>query len=579
MRLRRWIQRAWEKKVGCPVSGGSGHLRIEMTMTYAETNTCEINTATDEQLVAEFARTKAEAAFRELVERHAGWVYAVAFRMLQDGEGAEDATQAVFILLYQRARKLAGHAKIAGWLFTTVNFTARAMMRARRRREYYERKAAAEQNGVALPPAITGELDGALKRIGAEDREAILLRFYRGLEYAQVAEGLGISADAARKRVDRALVKLRRILGDGASAEGVASAVLVGMPAAKATLHAKVAGTALAVGNGAAAAGGTSAAVKGTVILMAMAKVKVAVGTVVVGLALAAVVVTTRTVLKNIVGNTEGAGAPAPGETELLKERGTAFDEVYGLKDGEVVKIVPPPFIAERLEMARQSNAAMMRYQPNGPTAMFVSWKGWQPKVTGSVWGGGGWSLRTLVTQVMQVSAYECEGTLWPQLKMSGVKGDIVVRADATEEQRMRALEKALGDALGVKVQVDYREVERPVIVLSGSWSKLEAGGRGALIDIYGQDEETNNRNIINGNAEGFTESLADWLDKQVILEAGEAPMPLNWRTHATGNGGLWSRLMAHNAELVLQHVQEETGLKAVEETRKVRRLFVEEVK
>src|SRR5262249_29161287 len=128
--------------------------------------------------------------------------------------------------------------------------------------------------------------------------------------------------------------------------------------------------------------------------------------------------------------------------TEPQAERSSSFEDVYGLKDGEVVKIVSPPFVAQRLEMAWQSNAAMMRYNPNGPSAMFFSWKGSQPQVRGAIWGGGRWGLQALVTRVMRLSAHECEGALWSKVKASDVNGDIVIREDTTQEERVRAVEK-----------------------------------------------------------------------------------------------------------------------------------------
>jgi DNA-directed RNA polymerase specialized sigma24 family protein len=66
---------------------------------------CDPVETDDGALLGAFAREGSEAAFRALVERHSGWVYAAAFRQLRDANLAEDATQAVFVLLCQRAKK------------------------------------------------------------------------------------------------------------------------------------------------------------------------------------------------------------------------------------------------------------------------------------------------------------------------------------------------------------------------------------------------------------------------------------------------------------------------------------------
>jgi hypothetical protein len=58
--------------------------------------------ADDIELLREYARAHSEQAFRTLVERHIGIVYAVALRQTGDAQLAEDVTQAVFIVLSER---------------------------------------------------------------------------------------------------------------------------------------------------------------------------------------------------------------------------------------------------------------------------------------------------------------------------------------------------------------------------------------------------------------------------------------------------------------------------------------------
>ena len=163
----------------------------------------------DEELAAAFAGGE-RAAIERLVERHAGWVFGGrAQRQLgEDERRAEDATQAVFLLLCQRAGKFRGRVRVSGWLFLATQFTVRAMQRTERRRRLHERRAAMEQK---LAEDGGAELAGfwmrrCKMRLPERERAAVVLRFYQGKEFAEVSAGVGDHGDGgARKRVTRAV--------------------------------------------------------------------------------------------------------------------------------------------------------------------------------------------------------------------------------------------------------------------------------------------------------------------------------------------------------------------------------------
>lgn len=74
----------------------------------------------DASLLREFAQTGAESAFAELVRRHLDLVHSAALRQVAgDAHHAEDVTQAVFVELARKARRLTNHRSLAGWLYTT----------------------------------------------------------------------------------------------------------------------------------------------------------------------------------------------------------------------------------------------------------------------------------------------------------------------------------------------------------------------------------------------------------------------------------------------------------------------------
>jgi RNA polymerase sigma factor (sigma-70 family) len=170
---------------------------------------------TDSQLLSAYTERGEQGAFAELVARHITWVAAAARRRLSDSALADDATQATFILLAQKARSLRGETVLSAWLFQTLRYTCLATARAERRRRQRETQAAqlmqASQNdrdNEHLWNELAGQLDEVVAKLGGVDRRAVLLRFYENKSFVEVGQMLGMSEDAARKRVVRAVEKL-----------------------------------------------------------------------------------------------------------------------------------------------------------------------------------------------------------------------------------------------------------------------------------------------------------------------------------------------------------------------------------
>jgi RNA polymerase sigma factor (sigma-70 family) len=156
----------------------------------------------------------ATAAFEDLVQQHSGWIYAAALRRSGDMHLAEDVTQAVFIVLWQRWRQLPHGTPLAPWLFRVMSYALSNAMRHEQRRRRRERTAAAMRPLLDPSPSsdsrgVSLDIDEQLAHLKRRDREAILLRYYEGQSFAEMGRGLGIGEDAARKRVDRAIAKLR----------------------------------------------------------------------------------------------------------------------------------------------------------------------------------------------------------------------------------------------------------------------------------------------------------------------------------------------------------------------------------
>lgn len=193
----------------------------------------DMESLTDAELLAEWIAHRSQAAFALLVRRHISLVHSAARRQVNDPHLAEEITQAVFVLLASKAESLGRNVVLAGWLCRTAHFVARDKQRSERRRKQREHLAARmETNSDPAADAVWQQLaphlDEAVAQLGEADRAAIVLRFYEQRPLDQIGITFGVGADAAQKRVARALDKLRAIFtGKGVSltAPAMASAI------------------------------------------------------------------------------------------------------------------------------------------------------------------------------------------------------------------------------------------------------------------------------------------------------------------------------------------------------------------
>ncbi len=229
-------------------------------------------------MLLEYAAHASEPAFAELVRRHIDFVHSAAFRMVRNPAMAEEVTQSVFIALSQNAHPLAHRAVLSGWLHRTAQNLAIKVVRSEERRRAREQEAAVMHEltsgeAESIWETMAPHLDAALSTLRKADRTALFLRFFQQRTTRQIAQTLGLSEEAAQKRVTRALERLRNVFaqrGVIVSASGVATAltahsVQAAPPGLTATVMAK-----------AAAAGCNTVGVVGSVLnLLAIAKLNV----------------------------------------------------------------------------------------------------------------------------------------------------------------------------------------------------------------------------------------------------------------------------------------------------------------
>lgn len=205
----------------------------------------------DTTLLRAYLEQKSEAAFTELVHRHLPLVYSVALRRVGgDTHLAQDVAQRVFTDLARKADKLVGRESLTSWLYVSAHHASAAVVRSEQRRKSREQQPHLMPADSASPlDPLSSELDQAIVSLAEADRTAISLRFFEQRSFAEVGLTLRISEEAARKRVDRALDKLRTLLArrgvtSTATALGLALAA-TGGGVTPGTLSAQIAGTAL----------------------------------------------------------------------------------------------------------------------------------------------------------------------------------------------------------------------------------------------------------------------------------------------------------------------------------------------
>jgi RNA polymerase sigma factor (sigma-70 family) len=188
----------------------------------------------DGELLRRYAAARSEEAFAELVRRHLDLVHSAALRQVNgDLHLAQDVAQIVFTDLARKAGSLSGRAALTGWLYTSTRFAAIKAARTEGRRRAREHQAQTMRELLHDPgtdpdwETLRLTLDEAMHELREGDREVILLRYFEDRQLAKIGERLGVSENAARMRVERAIEKLHGVLARrGLTTTAALSAVL-----------------------------------------------------------------------------------------------------------------------------------------------------------------------------------------------------------------------------------------------------------------------------------------------------------------------------------------------------------------
>jgi RNA polymerase sigma factor (sigma-70 family) len=174
------------------------------------------NVLEDFELLRTYAENGAEDAFTALVNRYINLVYSAALRQGVDAHTAAEITQSVFIILARKAQSMRPGTILAGWLLRTAHYTAANARRRERHRHETEQQFMDHlytDETEAAWKQIAPLLDEALATLRERDRDAVALRYFEQRSYKEIGAALSWSEDNARKRVARAIERLRSLLG------------------------------------------------------------------------------------------------------------------------------------------------------------------------------------------------------------------------------------------------------------------------------------------------------------------------------------------------------------------------------
>jgi RNA polymerase sigma factor (sigma-70 family) len=224
-----------------------------------------------------------ESAFAVLVERYVHLVYSTALRQAGNPSQAEEITQAVFIILAQKAKSLGPRTIMSGWLYQTARLAAANFLRSEIRRQKREQEAYMEsllnEPTPNLWQQIAPLLDDAMGHLSEKDRNVVVLRYFQNQSAAEIGDALGIDSSTAQKRITRAVGRLRKFFAKRSvahSAELITGAISANSVQAAPVALAKSV-TAVALAKGAAASISTLTLIKGALKIMAWTKAKTAI--------------------------------------------------------------------------------------------------------------------------------------------------------------------------------------------------------------------------------------------------------------------------------------------------------------
>lgn len=242
----------------------------------------------------------------------------------------------------------------------------------------------------------------------------------------------------------------------------------------------------------------------------------------------------------------------------------TQFKRAYALNEGEVLKLVRPPFPPSRMDFYRTSNPGQAKAIPEGPSQMTVRWDGESGRLECEGLRFGGSDLEGLLLS-LGVARYATSAD--PGLLGAEVRCDLVVRKGATAEECAPALENVLRTEFRLPVRMTFKDEEREVIVARGSYALCppqNVGDKGK-VQIFDRDLDTSPGHAALGTTSvaGLLEVLAETLQCTVVSEVEPTHARVTYVVNRDASRTAY-------VDDVLRNVTAQTGLVFTRQTRTV---------
>jgi RNA polymerase sigma-70 factor, ECF subfamily len=155
-------------------------------------------------------------SFSSLVDQYSSEIFAYLYRILQDGEDAEDCLQETYLRALKAYPQLKHDTNLRAWLYKIA--TNQAFSQFKERKRINEKFSKPEYDNRSMNSGVEDGIEReqmlyaikqAVDMLPEKQRASLLMRKYQQLSYDQIAEALNCSQQAVRANVYQALKKLR----------------------------------------------------------------------------------------------------------------------------------------------------------------------------------------------------------------------------------------------------------------------------------------------------------------------------------------------------------------------------------
>jgi len=168
-------------------------------------------------------------AYRVLVDRHSRSVFRLAYRMTGNEQDSEDVVQETFLRAYKQIHRYEARSSFSTWLYRIAsNYSLDLVRRKKRHGEVALQESATEEemgevvhavasgdpgpDRLLFSGAVQDKVAATLNELSAQERTAFVLRHFEGQSIEEISGTLGLSNNAAKHSIFRAVQKLRRAL-------------------------------------------------------------------------------------------------------------------------------------------------------------------------------------------------------------------------------------------------------------------------------------------------------------------------------------------------------------------------------